>query len=321
LLYSLVELREIVGACLKAVAPRAVVEVGSEHGSFTTWLLANAPRECKAVYVIEPAPAPAVEEMVARSPRGRLIRGHSPAALSEIPNCDAYFIDGDHNYATVRSELEWIAGRGEHPFPLVCLHDVCWPWGRRDLYHDPDRLPAHERHEYSEQLGPKPGLAELAEDGFGAGTLKPAVSEGGARNGVRTAVADFLDGHPAALTYREVPLVFGLGVLYAADAPHAAALDEVLGPLDRHAVLARVEENRVGIFARLLELAAQGGRDAAAIAELVRERNSQRTALERSATHIARLEAVRERHEALMASRPMRWSAPARRTWYRLKGH
>ena len=28
------------------------------------------------------------------------------------------------------------------PLPLLVLHDVGWPYGRRDLYYDPDDIPA-----------------------------------------------------------------------------------------------------------------------------------------------------------------------------------
>jgi hypothetical protein len=308
LLYSLAEFGEILGTCLEAIRPRTIVEVGSERGTFTRWLLENAPGSCETVYVVEPEPDPEMERLLDGHSRGRLVRGHSPDALAQLPACDVYFIDGDHNYATVTAELQAIAAVGE-PIPHVLFHDVRWPWGRRDHYHDPERLPPEARHEYAPDLGPKPGRNELAADGFGAGTLNPATHEGGPRNGVKAAIEDFVEASDVELTYREVPLIFGLGVLYPLDSPHAGALDAILTPFDRHPLLARVEADRVAIYAHLTEVAWLRG-------EEVRLREAAERARDEARDEAGRLGAEVERLRAELAAVRER---EAGRPWERLR--
>ena len=52
-----------------------------------------------------------------------------------------------------------LATAGE-PLPVLILHDVCWPYGRRDLYYAPERIPEEFRQPY-EQRGMRPGTDEL----------------------------------------------------------------------------------------------------------------------------------------------------------------
>jgi hypothetical protein len=80
-----------------------------------------------------------------------------------------------------------------------------------------------------------------------------AEREGGPRNGVLTAVEDFLEETPG-LVHRIVPCVFGLGFLYASAAPWAAALDAYLAPYDRSPLLARLEANRIAMYLQILRL-------------------------------------------------------------------
>ncbi len=42
------------------------------------------------------------------------------------------------------------------PLPVLILHDVGWPYGRRDLYYTPETIPEEFRQPY-EQAGMLPG--------------------------------------------------------------------------------------------------------------------------------------------------------------------
>ena len=73
--------------------------------------------------------------------------------------CDVALIDGDHNWYTVYNELRLLAEaarREAEPLPVLILHDVCWPYGRRDLYYDPAEIPAEFRQPYARR-GMRPG--------------------------------------------------------------------------------------------------------------------------------------------------------------------
>jgi hypothetical protein len=80
-----------------------------------------------------------------------------------------------------------------------------------------------------------------------------ARAEGGPRNGVGTAVKDFLAERPA---YRVVyiPAVFGLAVVYPTSAPWAAEVTTRIQPLDDHPLLRRLEANRLWLYLKVIDL-------------------------------------------------------------------
>src|SRR5664279_1515283 len=107
---------------------------------------------------------------------------------------DAALIDGDHNWYTVYNEMRLLAEgarRGGAPLPVMIMHDVLWPYGRRDLYYSPDQIPEEFRQPYA-QKGMRPGGRKLLERGGLNPTMHNALEEGGPRNGVMTAVDDFV---------------------------------------------------------------------------------------------------------------------------------
>lgn len=195
-------------------------------------------------------------ELVAGSPRADLILELSLHALPHLEPCDAYLIDGDHNYYTVDRELRAIAAQAdaEGRYPLVFLHDVAWPWGRRDMYYAPDTIPPEACREHTYDKGTVPWRADVVEGGFRSeGHFALALREGGPRNGVLTAVEDFLRDHPD-LTFAKVPCVFGLGVVYSSSVPYAAAVGQILERYDGDVLLRRLEDNRLALYVRLLQL-------------------------------------------------------------------
>ena len=68
----------------------------------------------------------------------------SPEVFTDLPLADLYVLDGDHNYAVVSQELNWILAHA--PDAVVVLHDVLWPWSRRDLYYEPSPLSPKDKH-------------------------------------------------------------------------------------------------------------------------------------------------------------------------------
>ena len=216
---------------LTLLQPRRICEIGVEKGIFTDRLLAWG-RENGCVYVgIDPAPEPAAADRIRdphAAPAGaganQLLTARSLEALPELERCDVYFLDGDHNYHTVRQELELIAHsptlRAENPAaPVIFAHDVSWPFARRDMYHQPAAIPPEERHPYSENLGVSLETDDLVEGGLRApGQYSIARHAGGPRNGVLTAIEDFLTSE-AGRGWQKivVPVAYGLAILYRPD--------------------------------------------------------------------------------------------------------
>ncbi len=156
----------------------------------------------------------------------------------------------------MRSELETIEGKSREgdPMPLVFLHDVGWPCGRRDLYYSPESLPKDAVHPYTCEGGVTLGSSTFVQGGFRShGEFAFAMEEGGPANGVLTAVEDFLQGRER-LAFVNVPCIFGLGVVYEKSAPYASALAHHLQPYDGNVLLGRLEENRLTLYLRVLEL-------------------------------------------------------------------
>ena len=190
------------------------------------------------------------------SPAVQLVKDLSLGALQEMEPADAYFLDGDHNYFTVRGELETIDRRAREAGTqwLAILHDVGWPSGRRDMYYAPDTLPPDAVHPHTWDRGVLVGESEPVEGGFrGEGAFAWALHEGGPSNGVLTAVEDFL-AQRDDLAFVKVPCVFGLGLIYPATAEYAPELSEFLRWYDENRLLDRLEQNRLALYLGYIEL-------------------------------------------------------------------
>ena len=241
--HSLVNLAEIMLPCLDAAGARSVIEVGAYAGDLTEVLVEWAAGSGAKVWAIDPSPQDRLVKLDEQREELELVRETSLVGLPQIPPADAVIVDGDHNYYTVSEELRLIdeaAAGGD--LPLLLFHDVCWPHGRRDDYYAAELIPDAERQPIAEGGGLHPDVPGIRPGGLpyrGA-----AAREGGPRNGVLTAIDDFV-AEREHLRLAIVPAFFGLGVVWHREAPWADAVAEVLDPWDRNPVLARLETNRV----------------------------------------------------------------------------
>jgi hypothetical protein len=241
---SLANNAEFLFGTLDAAGVKSIAEVGAYAGDLTRLLLRWAEPRGGRVVAIDNDPQPQLAQLADERSDLDLIRGTSLEALAAMEPTEAVILDGDHNWYTVHEELELIARRADGgPLPLLLFHDVGWPHARRDLYYDADRIPEEFRHPSAPGGGLQPG-----NPGIVAGALPmPGASarhEGGPRNGVLTAIEDFVAEHDG-LRLAVVPSFFGFGVLWPLDAPYTDAVAAFIDPWDGNPVLARLEENRV----------------------------------------------------------------------------
>lgn len=260
LIHSMSEFSDLILACLHAAGARTIAEVGAEFGGMSQQLAAYAQATDGSLISIDPAPKP---EFLAWAGSCRSIR-HMPMtsieAMPMLQDVDAWVIDGDHNYYTVFNELriaDTLAHRDGKPL-LAVLHDVSWPCARRDFYYAPEQIPAEWRHPYSFDAGVTLGDPGVRSGrGFrGAGQFAVALHEGGPRNGVLTAVEDFIaEGHSDArpLAWAHVPAVFGLGVLFDASASWAADIAQIVHPYHDNPLIASLELNRLRNYLTVLD--------------------------------------------------------------------
>jgi hypothetical protein len=145
--------------------------------------------------------------------RVQVNRAVSLDVLQEVPaQFDCILIDGDHNWYCVYNELKTIEERGLiTPNGTIFFHDVCWPYGRRDMYYQPELIPDEFVHPYKKR-GIVRWQSELDDSGLFANVFNAAY-EGGKRNGVLTAIEDFLKEHRGKYKFYYFEEEHGLGVL------------------------------------------------------------------------------------------------------------
>ena len=195
---------------------KSVCEIGARTGTSTNYLV-KLPLDNHTI--IDPCLDEDLQAKYAGDPRVHVIRSNSLDALAAnggiLPDnpFDCILIDGDHNWYTVFNELRLIHERGLlRPGGYIFLHDVDWPYGRRDLYYQPDTIPTEFRHGFA-QKGVIRGQSALAEVGGLNSQLMNALQEGGPKNGVLTAIEDFLARHPNGYRFFRIRYQWGLGVI------------------------------------------------------------------------------------------------------------
>jgi hypothetical protein len=254
------EFSDLILGVLHAAGARNLAEVGAEFGGMSQQLAAYGQATGGHLISIDPAPKPEFVAWAEHCPAVTHVAEPSLEAMPRLRDIDAWVIDGDHNYYTVFHELgiaDELARRDARPL-LAILHDVSWPTGRRDMYYAPERIPAGWRHPHSFDAGALLGDAGLHPNrGFrGMGHFAFALHEGGPRNGVLTAVEDFMEAartpeRPVAFAH--VPAVFGLGILFDASAPWAADVAQLVHPYHDNALIASLEANRLRNYLAVID--------------------------------------------------------------------
>jgi len=260
LIHSMVEFAPIIRPCLERAAVKDIVEIGAEFGGMSQLLADHCAAAGGMLTSVDPAPK---AEFLAWAEENEAVRHVAQPSLEALPSlaaADAWVIDGDHNYYTVYNELreiDAICSRDGKPL-LAFLHDISWPCARRDFYYAPERIPAEHRYPYSYDVG-----VTLDHDGTmenrgmrGMGHFAWALHEGGPRNGVMTAVEDFVagaDSEDRPLVFAHIPAVFGLGVVFDASAEWAEDIAGQLLPYHQNELLAKLELNRLANYLTVID--------------------------------------------------------------------
>jgi hypothetical protein len=171
--------KTVIAPAIRASGARRIVEIGALRGENTALMLDDLPVDAE-LHVIDPVPAFDPEEHKARF-GGRYVfhQALSLDVLGSIGAFDAALIDGDHNWYTVYNELRALRDTSQEagvPLPLCFLHDVGWPYGRRDLYYAPQTIPKDFRQPHA-QRGMHPDRPNLGRGGMNA-TMHNAKEEG-----------------------------------------------------------------------------------------------------------------------------------------------
>lgn len=191
---------------------RRLCEIGASYGKNTDKLLEVGSVE---VTIIDPCIDLDLSEKYKNDNRVIVHRGLSLEILSKISGqFDCILIDGDHNWYTVYNELSIIRKRGLlKNGGTIFFHDVGWPYGRRDMYYQPEQIPAKFLLPFAAK-GIVYGKSELSGDSEFNADLYNALREGGPKNGVLTAVEDFLKENNWGYRFFYLKEQGGLGILH-----------------------------------------------------------------------------------------------------------
>jgi len=206
-------------AVVETAAPRRLLEIGAEFGWNTLNILEYCRETGAHLDVIDPVPLDALKNVLAQFPdHHKLHARKSVDVISKIATPDIAFVDGDHNWHTVYTELTMLFNRALEtgaPPPIIIAHDCAWPYARRDMYYNPSDLLAVQRHPFAHRAM-VPGVSELVEEGLN-GDFANALHEGGPRNGVLTAIEDFIASRKPGISFYRLPFFNGLGILVPAE--------------------------------------------------------------------------------------------------------
>ncbi len=228
---------------IKNINARYIVEIGSYTGLNTQNILEYCMDHDAHMTAIDPLPKFDIDEF--KTQYGDKFEIYKDLSLSRLPlleNYDVILIDGDHNWYTVYNELKIIEKKfKDKKFPIVFLHDTTWPYGRRDLYYNPENIPEAHRQPYK-KLGMYPGQTNLKEKGGLNTHLYNSVYENNLHNGILTAVEDFLDESNLEFSFDIINAFHGLGILY----PKNNEIEKVVKSCIKKAnLLKTLEEERV----------------------------------------------------------------------------
>jgi predicted O-methyltransferase YrrM len=186
-------------------------EIGASHGASTD-VLASLPN--LALTVVDPCLDCNLEQKYADHERVTVRKGTSLEILPRLESpFDCILIDGDHNWYTVYNELRVIFERNLlRQGGMVFFHDVDWPYARQDMYYQPQLIPAEYRHA-CERKGIARNQIELSESNEYNSTYWNAAHEGGPKNGVLTAIEDFVREHGDEYRFFHMRGQHGLGIM------------------------------------------------------------------------------------------------------------
>jgi glycosyltransferase involved in cell wall biosynthesis len=193
-----------------------IIEVGSDTGLNTQNILDYCMKHNARMTAIDPIPKFDIDEF--KHKYGNKFEIYKELSLSRLPllnDYDVILLDGDHNWYTVYNELKIIEKtfKNKKNFPLIFVHDVGWPYARRDLYYNPENIPKDYRQPYK-KLGMYPDKSNLKEQGGLNPHLNNAIYEKNPKNGIMTAIENFIDESDFKLSFEFINAFFGLGILY-----------------------------------------------------------------------------------------------------------
>ena len=208
------------------VSPRHILLAGARDEALCR-ALAEAACGCQATLHVSAQTVPAwLKALMADAGNHLMVHAAlSAEAIGVLPTPELAWIDEDRNWPTVHRVLGAMldqARRLGKPFPVTLVCGTGGQLGRRDLYDNPDPIPARrshdDRHPHRLGLG---GQDRRSVQAVEAGAQ--AAEEAAPRRGVLTAVEDFVSAQDGQLRLALLPGFGGFGAVTPASGGGAAA--------------------------------------------------------------------------------------------------
>jgi GT2 family glycosyltransferase/glycosyltransferase involved in cell wall biosynthesis len=241
---------------IEDIQAKYIIEIGSHTGLNTKNILEYCTDNDAHMTAIDPFPKFDIDEF--KSKYGNKFEIYKDTSLNILPglkNYDVVLIDGDHNWYTVYNELKTIETSFKNQdFPIIFLHDIAWPYARRDLYYNPEDIPPEYRQPYK-KLGMYPGQSSLLDEGgLNPENYNNAIYENNPNNGILTAVEDFIDESDMELNFKFIPIYHGLGILYPKNDEIEVLIEKIINNID---FLTGLEDERLKLTIERNELKVQ----------------------------------------------------------------
>ena len=264
---------------IEQINAKYIVEIGSDTGINTRNILEYCVNNEAYMTAIDPIPQFDVEDFKAKY--GDKFEIYNELSLSRLPlleDYDVILIDGDHNWYTVYNELKIIEKKfkGKN-FPIIFLHDVGWPYARRDLYYNPKNIPEKYRQPYK-KFGMYPGQTSLKTEGGLNNHLYNSIYENNLKNGVLTALEDFINESDLKLSFEIIHAFHGIGILY----PKNSEIENIIKNVD---LIKELEKERINIIISYNESKNHNKSIQKELNELQKERTNILTSLKESKNH------------------------------------
>lgn len=200
---------------MRTVRPQRILEIGADEGWNTGQVLNYCRDNGAFADIVDTMWSHGIHHVFSQHSRDYSVfhQMKSLEAVPLLPPADIILLDGDHNWRTVYQEFSAFfdhAAKNNAKPPIVLFHDAAWPYARRDMYYAPEQIEEEFRHPYAYK-GIKLNQSELSDEGMNC-NLANALHEGGPRNGVLTAVEDFVAEWPEPIDLRVLPFFNGMGI-------------------------------------------------------------------------------------------------------------
>ena len=230
---------------IESVDAKYIVEVGSDTGINTRNILDYCIDNNARMTAIDPFPKFDIDQYkIEFDDKFEIFEELSLNRLPLLEDYDVVLLDGDHNWYTAYNELKIIEKSFKNKnYPIIFVHDVGWPYARRDLYYNPENIPDCFRQPYK-RLGISPCQTGLQKEGGINQGLYNSIYENTPKNGVLTAVEDFIEDSDLDFSFKIINAFFGLGILFCKN----DKLEDIVKDCIKNCDLVKIlEKDRIGL--------------------------------------------------------------------------